>query len=74
MIGPGSSNEKRPSIVNEQKENLAFMDTMSGVKPEALSIHHYDHYDMLKTVEQIFWLSDLGRSDKWGKVILDVWL
>lgn len=45
----------------------------AGIRSGARSSQHYNHYDMLKTVEAIFQLNDLGRNDKYANVILDIW-
>lgn len=45
----------------------------AGVRSGARSSQHYNHYDLLKTVEEIFYLNDLGRNDSSAEAILDVW-
>jgi len=45
----------------------------AGVKPGVESIVHYDHYSMLRTVEEIFNLDDLGRNDLLAQPIMDIW-
>lgn len=45
----------------------------AGVKAGASSNRLYGHYSLLKTVEEIFGLSDLGRHDVDASAIDDIW-
>jgi phospholipase C len=45
----------------------------AGVKIGATSHKHYDHYSLLRTFEDMFGLSDLGRNDLSAQPITDIW-
>ncbi|MCA9508216.1 MAG: hypothetical protein KC505_07350 [Myxococcales bacterium] len=45
----------------------------AGVKPASTSNRYYNHYSMLRTIEEILGLPTLGRSDQWAKIISDIW-
>src|SRR4051812_1493386 len=44
-----------------------------GVRPGAVSTTWYDHYSLLRTIEEIFATGTLGRHDETAAVINDVW-
>lgn len=45
----------------------------AGVQPGATSTHHYDHYDLLRTTEELFHVGTLHQMDeKTGEKISDV--
>jgi phospholipase C len=45
----------------------------AGVKPGYTSNVRYDHYNMLKTVEEIFKLGNLAQHDLFAEPIWDIW-
>ena len=45
----------------------------AGVAPGAVSTARYDHYDLLRTIEGIFRLDNLGQNDVSARVIGDIW-
>lgn len=45
----------------------------AGVERGAVSNKLYNHYSLLKTIENIFSLSDLGNGDRDAEAILDIW-
>jgi acid phosphatase len=45
----------------------------AGVRRGSVSFTPYDHYDLLRTIEEIFKTGTLGRMDDAAKVIGDVW-
>lgn len=45
----------------------------AGVKPGASSEVPYNHYSLLRTIEEIFQLGDLGAEDAKAKIIQDIW-
>lgn len=45
----------------------------AAVQPGTFSSRHYDHYSMLKTIEDIFQLGNLGRHDASAETIWDIW-
>lgn len=45
----------------------------AGVRPGAVSNAWYDHYSLLRTIEDIFKLGTLGRHDETASAIHDVW-
>jgi phospholipase C len=45
----------------------------AAVRPGAYSSQEYDLYSLLKTIEEIFELGDLGRKDESADTILDIW-
>lgn len=47
--------------------------TGAGVQAGAVSAKDYDHYDLLRTIEEIFHIGTLGRSDDAAVVINDIW-
>lgn len=46
----------------------------AAVKPGLQSNMRYDHYSVLRTVEEIYQLGTLGNSDKTAPIITDIWL
>ncbi len=46
----------------------------AGVQPNVTSSQDYDHYCLLKTIEGIFNLPDLGNYDRTAPMIDDIWL
>jgi phospholipase C len=44
-----------------------------GVKPGLTSTTTYDHYSLLRTIEEIFETGTLGKNDASAKTILDIW-
>lgn len=44
-----------------------------SVKPGFASGRRYNHYSMLRTIEDIFELDDLGRNDLFAEPIVDIW-
>lgn len=47
--------------------------TGAGIRPGATSDNYYDHYDLLRTFEEIFETGTLGRHDARAHVIENVW-
>ena len=45
----------------------------AGVRPGSVSFTRYDHYDLLRTIEQIFRTGSLHRLDESARVISDIW-
>jgi len=45
----------------------------AGVRPGSVSFATYDHYDLLRTIEQIFHTDSLHRLDESSHVISDIW-
>jgi len=45
----------------------------AGVRPGAVSTEPYNHYDLLRTFEEIFRTGSLGQNDARARVIGDVW-
>jgi phospholipase C len=45
----------------------------AGVKINSQSSKDYNHYSLLRTIEEIFRLGNLGEKDKDAKIILDIW-
>lgn len=45
----------------------------AGVRPGSVSFASYDHYDLLRTLEQIFRTDSLRRLDDSATVISDIW-
>jgi len=45
----------------------------AGVRPGSVSFARYDHYDLLRTIEEIFHTGTLQRLDDLAKVIGDIW-
>lgn len=45
----------------------------AGVKPRVESKRRYNHYSLLRTIEEIFQTDDLGRNDLWAEPIIDIW-
>lgn len=45
----------------------------AGIRAGSTSKEKYDHYDMLRTMEEIFSLGSLGRNDEKAKIIKDIW-
>lgn len=45
----------------------------AGVRAGSLSMRRYDHYSLLRTIEDIFGLGSLGQKDATAKVIDDIW-
>lgn len=45
----------------------------AGVAPGTVSLVHYDHYDLLRTLEEIFHVGTLGQNDANARVIADIW-
>ena len=45
----------------------------AGVRPGTVSYAPYDHYSLLRTIEEIFRCRSLGRRDVHADVISDVW-
>jgi Phosphoesterase family len=45
----------------------------AGVRPGSVSFATYDHYGLLRTIEQIFHTESLHRLDESAKGILDIW-
>ena len=45
----------------------------AGVRPGSVSFATYDHYDLLRTIEQIFRTGSLHRLDENATVISDIW-
>jgi len=44
-----------------------------GVRPAAVSETRYDHYSLLRTIEEIFATGTLDRNDATASIISDVW-
>jgi len=45
----------------------------AGVRPGSVAFTPYDHYDLLRTIEEIFHTGSLHRLDESAKVITGVW-
>jgi hypothetical protein len=45
----------------------------AGVRPGSVSFATYDHYDLLRTIEEIFHTGSLRRLDESSTVISDIW-
>jgi hypothetical protein len=45
----------------------------AGVKVKATTDKFYNHYNLLRTIEDIFMLDDLGRHDLFSEPIMGVW-
>jgi hypothetical protein len=45
----------------------------AGVRPGTVSDAYYDHYSLLRTIEEIFAAGTLGHHDAGAAVITDVW-
>lgn len=45
----------------------------AGVQPGFVATRYYDHYDLLRTIEEIFHLGTLGHHDSSAAVIAEVW-
>jgi hypothetical protein len=45
----------------------------SGIKPGSVSRHHYDHYSLLRTLEDAFDLGNLGLHDANAEPITGIW-
>lgn len=45
----------------------------AGVRPGAVSDQYYDHYSLLRTIEEIFHAGTLGRHDDAAATIGDIW-
>jgi hypothetical protein len=45
----------------------------AGVKPGSMTDVAYDHYSLLRTIEELFHLGNLGEHDATAKVIEGVW-
>jgi len=45
----------------------------AGVRPGSVSFARYDHYSLLRTIEQIFRTGSLHRLDEAAPVISDIW-
>jgi len=45
----------------------------AGVRPGSVSDGAYTHYSLLRTVEEIFTLGNLGEEDAKSRVIADIW-
>ena len=45
----------------------------AGVKVNSTSKQDYNHYSLLRTIEEIYKLGNLGEKDRDAKIILDIW-
>jgi hypothetical protein len=45
----------------------------AGVRPGAVTDRYYDHYSLLRTIEEIFHAGTLGHHDAQASVISDIW-
>lgn len=45
----------------------------AGVRPGSVSFATYDHYDLLRTIEEIFHTGTLQRADEVARVISGIW-
>ena len=45
----------------------------AGVKINSQSSKDYNHYSLLRTIEEIFKLGNLGEKDNDAHIILDIW-
>jgi acid phosphatase len=59
---------------NDEGQNLIYTVLVgAGVKPGSTSTARYDHYSLLRMVEDIFALGTLGRKDQAAAQIKDIW-
>jgi phospholipase C len=59
---------------SEGPRNQIFTTLIGGsIQPGSKSTHKYDHYSLLRTIEEIFKLGSLDRNDATAVPILDVW-
>lgn len=45
----------------------------AGIQPAVVNANSYNHYDLLRTIEEIFHLGTLGRKDATARVIDGIW-
>jgi hypothetical protein len=45
----------------------------AGIRPGSVSNDYYDHYDLLRTIEEIFHTATLGHHDDHANVIQTIW-
>ena len=45
----------------------------AGVKENVTSNKEYNHYSLLKTIQEIYQIGNLGENDRDAKLILDIW-
>jgi len=45
----------------------------AGIRPGSVSDDYYDHYDLLRTIEEIFHTGTLGHHDATAQVIQGIW-
>ncbi len=45
----------------------------AGVKVNSTSSQDYNHYSLLRTIEEIYQIGNLGEKDRDAKIILDIW-
>jgi len=56
------------------KENKVYTVLLgAGIMPGAASDEHYDHYNLLRTIEDFFGLGTLGKNDAKAKSIAGIW-
>jgi hypothetical protein len=44
-----------------------------GIARGTVSNHFYDHYSLLRTIEEIFGIGTLDRNDRIAETIRDIW-